>query len=48
PEDAIIWLNLVKTSLRLKRADKAQEFGDKAIAVNAGFTPYVKSLLKGS
>lgn len=48
PEDPMIWLNLVKTSLRLKKADKAKAMGDKAIALAPSFKPAVDSLIKGS
>jgi len=44
----MIWLNLVKTSLRLKKADKAREFGEKAVALVPAFKPAVDSLIKGS
>lgn len=48
PDDAMIWLNLVKTSLRLKKADKAQAMGEKAVALAPSFKPAVDSLIKGS
>jgi DNA-binding beta-propeller fold protein YncE/tetratricopeptide (TPR) repeat protein len=46
-EDPVIWLNLVKTSVRLKKADKAREYGEKAVALAPGFKPFVDSLTKG-
>lgn len=48
PNDPTIWLNLVKTSLRLKKADKAKAMGEKAVALAPGFKPAVDSLIKGS
>ena len=47
PEDPVIALNLVKTSIRLKKADKAREFGKKAVALAPSYKPSVDSLLKG-
>ena len=48
PDDAMIWLNLVKTSLRLKKTDKARAMGEKAVALAPAFKPAVDSLIKGS
>ena len=48
PDDAMIWLNLVKTSLRLKKQDKAKAMGEKAVALAPAFKPAVDSLIKGS
>jgi tetratricopeptide (TPR) repeat protein len=48
PEDAMIWLNLVKTSLRLKKLDKAKSMGEKAVALAPSYKPAVDSLIKGS
>ncbi|MCR4294065.1 MAG: tetratricopeptide repeat protein [Elusimicrobia bacterium] len=48
PNDPTIWLNLVKTSLRLKKTDKARAMGEKAVALAPGFKPAVDSLIKGS
>ena len=48
PDDAMIWLNLVKTELRLRKAEKAREYGDKAVALAPSFKPAVDSLIKGS
>ncbi|MBI5246989.1 MAG: tetratricopeptide repeat protein [Elusimicrobia bacterium] len=48
PDDAMIWLNLVKTALRLKKADKAKAMGEKAVALAPSFKPAVDSLIKGS
>jgi tetratricopeptide (TPR) repeat protein len=48
PDDAVIWLNLVKTSLRLKKDEKAREYGDKAVALAPSFKPFIDSLIKGS
>ncbi|MEK7388272.1 MAG: tetratricopeptide repeat protein [Elusimicrobiota bacterium] len=48
PDDSVIWLNLVKTFIRQKKLDKAAQSGEKAVASNPGFKPFVDSLLKGS
>lgn len=48
PNDPTIWLNLVKTSLRLKKADKAKAMGEKAVALAPAYKPAVDSLIKGS
>ncbi len=48
PGDAMIWLNLVKTSIRLKKMDKARAMGEKAVALAPSFKPAVDSLIKGS
>lgn len=48
PDDATIWLNLVKTSLRLKKLDKARAMGEKAVSLAPGLKPAVDSLIKGS
>ncbi len=48
PEDPTIWLNLVKTSLRLKKLDKAKAMGEKAVSLAPSFKPAVDSLIKGS
>lgn len=48
PDDAMIWLNLVKTSIRLKKMDKAKAMGEKAVALAPSFKPAVDSLIKGS
>lgn len=47
PEDANIWLNLLKTSIRLKKAEKARESGEKAVALAPGYKPFVDNLVKG-
>jgi DNA-binding beta-propeller fold protein YncE len=47
PEDPVIWLNLVKAAIKLKKGDKAREFGAKAVALAPGFKPFVDSLTKG-
>jgi|CXWL01.1.fsa_nt_gi DNA-binding beta-propeller fold protein YncE/tetratricopeptide (TPR) repeat protein len=48
PDDAVIWLNLVKTSIRMKKFEKARAMGEKAVALSPDFKPYVDSLIKGS
>ena len=48
PDDATIWLNLVKTSIRLKKPEKAKAMGEKAVALAPSFKPAVDSLIKGS
>jgi tetratricopeptide (TPR) repeat protein len=48
PDDAMIWLNLVKTSIRLNKMDKAKAMGEKAVALAPSFKPAVDSLIKGS
>ena len=48
PDDAVIWLNLVKTSLRLKKMEKARVMGEKAVTLAPSFKPFVDSLIKGS
>jgi tetratricopeptide (TPR) repeat protein len=47
PEDANIWLNILKTSIRLKKADQAKMAGDKAVALAPGYKPFVDNLVKG-
>lgn len=47
PEDAVIWLNLLKTSIRLKKPDQAREAGAKAVALANGYKPFVDNLVKG-
>ncbi len=47
-DDAMIWMNLVKTSIRLKKMGKAREMGAKAVALTPAFEPVVNSLIKGS
>lgn len=47
PEDANIWLNILKTSIRLKKAEQAREAGEKAIALAPGYKPFVDNLVKG-
>lgn len=47
PEDANIWLNLLKTSIRLKKADKARVAGEKAVALAPSYKPFVDNLVKG-
>ncbi|MBI4375785.1 MAG: tetratricopeptide repeat protein [Elusimicrobia bacterium] len=46
PGDADIWLNLLKTGLKLKSREKAREYGAKARAVQAHLGPMVDALLK--
>lgn len=47
PEDPDIWLNLVKTELRLKNKEKAHEYGKKTAALDPALAPAVETLLKG-
>lgn len=47
PEDANIWLNILKTSIRLKKAEQAREAGVKAVALAPGYKPFVDNLVKG-
>jgi DNA-binding beta-propeller fold protein YncE/tetratricopeptide (TPR) repeat protein len=47
PEDPDVWLNLLKTELKLKNADKAREFGAKAAALEPGYKPFVDGLTQG-
>jgi DNA-binding beta-propeller fold protein YncE/tetratricopeptide (TPR) repeat protein len=45
--DGDVWLNLVKTAVKLKKADKAKEYGAKALALSSGYKPYVDALVDG-
>jgi DNA-binding beta-propeller fold protein YncE/tetratricopeptide (TPR) repeat protein len=45
--DGDIWLNLLKTAAKLKKADKAREYGGKAVALAPGYKPYVDNLVNG-
>jgi DNA-binding beta-propeller fold protein YncE len=45
--DGDIWLNLLKTAAKLKKADKAREYGNKAVALSPGYKPYVDNLVNG-
>ncbi|MBI3564111.1 MAG: hypothetical protein HY079_02820, partial [Elusimicrobia bacterium] len=45
--DGDLWLNLVKTAAKLKKADKAKEYGAKAVALAPSYKPFVESLLNG-
>jgi tetratricopeptide (TPR) repeat protein len=47
PEDANIWLNILKTSIRLKKGDQARDAGAKAVALAPGYKPFVDNLVKG-
>lgn len=47
PEDPNIWLNILKTSIRLKKNDQAREAGEKIIALVEGYKPFVNNLIKG-
>ena len=40
-------LNLLKTAAKLKKADKAREYGGKAVALAPGYKPYVDNLVNG-
>ncbi|MBI5629823.1 MAG: hypothetical protein HY921_02935 [Elusimicrobia bacterium] len=44
--DPEIWLNLAKTSLKLKNREKAEQYGRKAVALEANLAPSVDTLLK--
>src|SRR6185312_4774450 len=39
--DGDVWLNLAKTAAKLKKADKAREYGGKAVALAPGYKPFV-------
>ena len=45
--DAIVWLNLAKTAAKLKKVDKAHEYGAKAVALSPGYKPFVDNLVNG-
>ena len=45
--DGGVWLNLAKTAAKLKKADKAKEYGAKATALSPGFKPFVDNLING-
>lgn len=47
PNDGDVWLNLLKTAAKLKKADKAKEYGAKAVALSPAYKPFVESLLNG-
>jgi len=47
PKDASIWLNLVKTAVKLQKADAAREYGAKAVALSPGYKPFVDNMVKG-
>ncbi len=47
PSDGDVWLNLLKTAAKLKKADKAREYGSKAVALSPGYKPYVDNLVNG-
>jgi DNA-binding beta-propeller fold protein YncE/tetratricopeptide (TPR) repeat protein len=45
--DGDVWLNLAKTAAKLKKADKAREYGGRAVALAPGYKPYVDNLVNG-
>ncbi|MFI5348863.1 MAG: 6-bladed beta-propeller [Elusimicrobiota bacterium] len=45
--DGDVWLNLAKTAAKLKKADKAREYGGKAVALSPGYKPFVENLVNG-
>jgi DNA-binding beta-propeller fold protein YncE/tetratricopeptide (TPR) repeat protein len=45
--DGDVWLNLAKTAAKLKKADKAREYGGKAVALSPGYKPFVDNLVNG-
>ena len=45
--DGDIWLNLAKTAAKLKKAEKAREYGAKAVALSPGYKPFVDNLVNG-
>ncbi|MDE2492125.1 MAG: tetratricopeptide repeat protein [Elusimicrobia bacterium] len=47
PGDADVWLNLVKTAVKLKQGDQARAYGAKAVALDPGYQPYVDALVQG-
>jgi sugar lactone lactonase YvrE/tetratricopeptide (TPR) repeat protein len=47
PEDPNIWLNILKTAIRLKKADAARDAGQKAVALAPGYKPFVSNLVNG-
>lgn len=46
-DDANTWLNLLKTAVKLKKAEPAREYGAKAVALAPGYKPFVDNLVKG-
>ena len=47
PRDAGVWLNLIKTAVKLRKADAAREYGAKAVALEPGYKPFVNNMVKG-
>lgn len=45
--DPDVWMNLVKTQVKLKNKDKAREYAEKAVSADDGLKPAVETLLKG-
>jgi len=45
--DGDVWLNLAKTAAKLKKAEKAREYGGQAVALSPGYKPYVDNLVNG-
>lgn len=45
--DGDVWLNLLKTAVKQKKADKAKEYGAKAVALSPGYKPFVDNLVNG-
>ena len=47
PEDADLWANRVRAALKLKDKAKAQEYGRKAVALDADWEPTLQSWMGG-
>jgi DNA-binding beta-propeller fold protein YncE/tetratricopeptide (TPR) repeat protein len=45
-QDASVWLNLVKTAVKLQNADKAREYGARAVALAPSYKPFVDDMIK--
>lgn len=45
--DGDVWLNLMKTAVKQKKAEKAREYGAKAVALSPGYKPFVDNLVNG-
>jgi DNA-binding beta-propeller fold protein YncE/tetratricopeptide (TPR) repeat protein len=47
PQDASVWLNLVKTAVKLQKADGARLYAARAVALAPGYKPFVDGMVKG-
>ncbi|MDE2141303.1 MAG: tetratricopeptide repeat protein [Elusimicrobia bacterium] len=45
--DGDVWLNLTKTAVKQGKADKAREYGGKAVALAPAYKPFVDNLVNG-